>query len=96
MASKCELATQQPHEQGHEIVQRAIDAVAMHDHFRGRAHQFHFDYHDEVLVVQGAVPSFYLKQVLQTLLRNIEGVRAIDNQVQVISAHGLSGDQNHL
>lgn len=95
MAPKCQLATEQPTKRQHEIVKRAIDAVATHDHFRGRAHQFQFDYHDEVLVVHGAVPSFYLKQVLQTLLRNIEGVRAIDNQVQVISAHGLSGDQNH-
>jgi hypothetical protein len=31
-----------------------------------------------------------LKQILQCALKDIEGVRLIDNQVQVISAAGLS------
>jgi osmotically-inducible protein OsmY len=38
---------------------------------------------DGVLTLQGRLPSFYLKQVLQTLLRNVEGVNRIDNQVKV-------------
>jgi hypothetical protein len=37
------------------------------------------------------VPTFYLKQVLQCVLRDVEGVRGIDNQVVVISSQGLSG-----
>jgi BON domain len=45
---------------------------------------------DGVLIIRGRVPSFYLKQVLQTLLRGIDGVDQIDNQVDVVSSSGLS------
>lgn len=45
---------------------------------------------DGILTLQGRLPSFYLKQVLQTLLRNVDGVTRIDNRVDVISATGLS------
>ncbi|MGE3776604.1 MAG: hypothetical protein AB7F89_05425 [Pirellulaceae bacterium] len=42
------------------------------------------------LVLEGRVPSFYLKQVLQTLLRDLDCIEHIDNQVVVVSATGLS------
>jgi hypothetical protein len=41
-----------------------------------------------VLIVRGAVPTFYLKQVLQSVLKDIEGIRMIENQVQVMPAVG--------
>jgi hypothetical protein len=47
-------------------------------------------YHEGMLVLRGRLPSFYLKQVLQTLLRDVEGVDRIDNRVDVVSATGLS------
>ena len=37
-------------------------------------------FHDGVLTVCGSVPSFYLKQVAQTALRDVDGVASIDNQ----------------
>ena len=52
--------------------------------------QVSFRYVQGVLILQGRVRSFYLKQVLQTLLRELEGVERIDNQVDVVSAAGLS------
>ena len=52
--------------------------------------QVTFRYDQGVLILQGRLPSFYLKQVLQTLLRDLEGVEQIDNQVEVVSATGLS------
>ena len=52
--------------------------------------QVTFRYVQGVLILRGRVPSFYLKQVLLTLLRDLEGVEHIDNQVEVISATGLS------
>ena len=52
--------------------------------------QVTFRYVQGVLVLRGRLPSFYLKQVLQTLLRDLEGVERIDNQVEVVSATGLS------
>lgn len=43
-----------------------------------------------VLILQGRVPSFYVKQVLQTVVKDIAGVEQIDNQVDVVSSTGLS------
>ena len=43
-----------------------------------------------ILTLEGRVPSFYLKQVLQTTLKGIPGVKRIDNQVDVVSSAGLS------
>ena len=65
--------------------------INAHPHFRGRASQFEFVCREEVLVVRGLVPTFYLKQVLQTLLKDLDGVRLVDNQVTVVSPDGLSG-----
>jgi hypothetical protein len=70
----------------HEIEQRARALVEGHAHFRGRARRFDFQYREEVLTVRGNVPSFYLKQVLQSVLINLEGVRLVENRVNVLSA----------
>ena len=48
------------------------------------------DFANRTLVLRGRVPSFYLKQVLQTLLTKVDGVSQIDNQVDVTSSTGLS------
>ena len=71
--------------QRENIADRAYAMLEAHVHFRGRAGRFKLVCQDDVLVVRGAVPSFYLKQVLQTVLRDIDGVRQIDNQATVIS-----------
>ena len=42
------------------------------------------------LTLRGAVPTFYLKQVLQTRLNDIPGVDRLVNDVDVISSCGLS------
>jgi hypothetical protein len=73
-------------ERGSDIADRAYATLEAHAHFRGRAGCFELICQEDVLVVRGAVPSFYLKQVLQTVLRDVDGVRRIDNQVTVISA----------
>jgi hypothetical protein len=49
-----------------------------------------FQFKGGVLTVRGRVPTFYLKQIVQTRLRDLDGVRQIDNQVDVVSATGLS------
>jgi hypothetical protein len=66
------------------VAQQAHAALAAHVHFRGRAGRFEFDCREDVLVVRGTVPTYYLKQVLQQVLMGVEGVRLIDNQVSVI------------
>lgn len=72
------------------IERRAHEALASHGHFRGRAEGFQFENDGGILTVRGRVPSFYLKQVLQTILKRLEGVRKVDNQVDVICCDGLS------
>jgi len=78
-----------------QIEQRAHAIVNAHPHFRQRAEQFKFVCQDGVLVVHGFVPSFYLKQVLQIAIQRLDGVRGIDNQVQVTTSAGLSCDGIH-
>ena len=52
--------------------------------------QVKFRYSQGTLTLTGRVPSFYLKQVLQTLLRDLDDVARIDNRVDVVSSTGLS------
>lgn len=59
-------------------------------HFHGRVDGFHFEYHEEVLTVRGQVPSFYLRELLERVLMRVNGVRRIDNQVDVVCCNGLS------
>ncbi len=47
-------------------------------------------YEKGVLTLRGRVPTFYLKQVLQTTLKGIPGVMRIDNRVDVVASQGLS------
>ena len=74
-----------------KVEQCAHALVNAHPHFHGRAARFEFVCREEVLVVRGLVPTFYLKQVLQTVLKGLDGIRLIDNQVTVVSPDGLSG-----
>lgn len=77
-----------------DLGRAAYEKVATHCHFRGRVDDFQFVQEDNVLIVRGRVPSFYLKQVLQTALMKVEGIRRIDNQVDVVCCNGLSGTRD--
>jgi osmotically-inducible protein OsmY len=62
---------------------------------RDHIYRFYFKdivchYENGVLTLQGRLPTFYLKQVLQTMVRDVDGVVKIDNQVDVVSATGIS------
>ena len=43
------------------------------------------DCQEGVLVLRGCLPSYYLKQVAQEVVARLEGVQAIDNQIQVVT-----------
>jgi hypothetical protein len=73
---------------------RAREAIAHHSHFRGRVDGFQFEHRGDVLTVRGRVPSFYLRQVLERALKRIDGVRSVDNQVDVVCCDGLSSVRN--
>jgi hypothetical protein len=71
--------------------QRARELLSRHPHFYGRVDSFEFEWVEEVLVVKGAVPTYYLKQLLQSALRKVEGVRRIDNRVVVVRPERSGG-----
>ncbi len=88
MVTAC-FRSQRGVELARDIEKRAWARINNHSHFRGRAKNFEVEYRDHVLTLRGAVPSFYLKQVLQTAVRDLECVRLVDNHVQVIPSDGL-------
>jgi hypothetical protein len=51
-------------------------------------------YAQGTLTLEGSVASFYLKQILQTMLCNVENVDRIANEVDVVSSSGLSSERN--
>jgi hypothetical protein len=76
--------------QDREILRRVAYLLSHHDLFRCRLDNLEIDCCEAMLIVNGKLPSFYLKQVLQTTLRDVSGVRRIDNRVNVTSSSGLS------
>lgn len=74
---------------GTSIEHQARAIIESHSHFVGRGRLFDFDCCDDVLVVRGTVPTYYLKQMLQHALRGLDGVRRVDNQVSVAAYDGL-------
>jgi hypothetical protein len=77
-------------QRGNNVELLAREAVARHGHFRGRADRLESLQRENMLVVRGAVPSYYLEQVLQTALKGLQGVSWIDHQVAVVACDGLS------
>ncbi len=95
------LAQQRPPTQAEPLTEEGTMSASVDDAVRRRIegcpYRFAFDkltwrYEDGTLTIQGCVPSFHLKQVLQELLRNIEGIRRIENSVDVVNSNGLSSD----
>jgi hypothetical protein len=62
---------------------RARLAIAGHPYFRGASYPIDIESFDNVLVITGRLPSFYLKQLLQSELSHLEGVQRVENRVEV-------------
>jgi hypothetical protein len=43
-------------------------------------------FHEGVLILDGRVPSYYLKQIAQTLVHRVPGVEELDNRLQVAAS----------
>jgi hypothetical protein len=51
------------------------------------------DLHEGVLTLRGRVPSYFLKQLAQTLLSGLDGISVLNNQLDVItSRYGRQSD----
>ncbi len=75
---------------GSGVLGRACGELSQHDHFRYHLDSIFIDYQKGRLIITGRLPSFYLKQMLQTVLRTLPEVQQIDNRVDVVSSRGLS------
>jgi osmotically-inducible protein OsmY len=66
-------------------------AIALHDRIDSAIHgnphlagcALHVELRRERIVLQGVVGSYYQKQVAQEVVRLVDGVKQIDNQLQV-------------
>ena len=74
-----------------QLEKRAEQLLECHPHFRGKKRWVSCRYVDQSLCLVGCVPTFYLKQLAQETLRQLQGVR-IDNQLVVKSPCGLYPD----
>lgn len=66
----------------------ARQRLEFHPHFRGHASAVAIRYERDVLILSGRVPSFYLKQLVQEVLRDL--APGIQNDVDVVCCDGLS------
>ncbi len=66
------------------ITNLASTVVTQLPHLFGSNTQLEFESQDEILIVSGYVPSFFLKQVLHRALLRIEGVERLEDRVRVV------------
>lgn len=48
--------------------------------FQGQGNRVQINFFDGQLILDGRLPSFYLRQMLEMLMREIAGVRSIENR----------------
>jgi hypothetical protein len=65
------------------LEKRVENALSRHPNLRYR--DVACEWQDDVLIIRGSLPTFYLKQLLQTALLQVDGVTRIDNRVDVVS-----------
>jgi osmotically-inducible protein OsmY len=55
----------------------------LHHHSYAALHRISCDFHDGVLVLRGRLASYYLKQLAQAVASQLEGVRHVENLIEV-------------
>ena len=72
-----------------EIEKRARGLLESQPHFRGRTRLVQYRYSDRRLYLTGKVHSYYLKQIAQEAVRDLEEVDLIVNRIVVASSISL-------
>jgi len=73
-----------------DALERVHDKLSQSCHFSRHWREISCDYDEGILTLRGRLPSFYLKQVLQSIVKDVPGIERVNNQVDVVSAAGLS------
>jgi len=70
-------------------VRASVEGRLQHSSYRAlRTIRCDFQGDCGILHLRGSLPSYYLKQVAQELVGNVEGVLLVDNQISVNRASG--------
>lgn len=69
-----------------ECVDEAIRQRLMESSYAFTFRMINWQFCDGTLCLEGSVPSFYFKQILQELLRGVQHVEQIKNNVEVVGA----------
>lgn len=75
-----------------KLEKRAADLLNAHPHFQGRNRWVQCRFANDRMYLTGTVPSFYLKQMAQEALRQLDGVEEIVNRIVVVSPTGLPAE----
>lgn len=65
------------------LVAAAWKALSQDPHLRDNARLLQIEEQNGTLVLAGRLSSFYLMQVLQTVLGKLDGVKSLDNRIDV-------------
>jgi osmotically-inducible protein OsmY len=65
-----------------------------HPHFRGRTTRISIGCDGRTILLTGSLPTFYLKQLVQEAVRHVPGVLNVINEIDVVSASGVSSARN--
>lgn len=63
------------------LFKRVDSAIQGNPHLTG--HTLHIEMRAGRVVLRGVVPSYYQKQVAQEVVRTVDGVERVDNQLEV-------------
>jgi osmotically-inducible protein OsmY len=74
----------------HDLSSIARQFLERHPHFRGRVGDVKIEQQGRSLMLTGRLPTFYLKQLVQEAVRHVPGVQHVYNQIDVVSADGVS------
>jgi osmotically-inducible protein OsmY len=74
----------------HDLTALARERLARHPHFCGRIKGVTIKHEGRNLYLSGRLPTFYLKQLVQEAVRHIPGVDFVYNEIDVVSADGVS------
>jgi hypothetical protein len=75
------------------LIESARQHLERHPHFRGRVDALSIDQSGKTLYLSGRLPSFYLKQLVQEIVRRLPGVHRVRNDIAVISPYGISSER---
>jgi osmotically-inducible protein OsmY len=75
-----------------DLIDTARKQLENHPHFRGRLDLLSIDQRGKTLYLSGQLPTYYLKQLVQEIVRRLPGVQSIRNEIDVISPYGISSE----